>query len=89
MKLSLLRGAMLSMALLATTPWPAAAQDKQGKHSLEQNRSRPKENKPAQTGSQRTQDQTRQRTEKALSRNGSARQQESTRGRVNKALKKR
>lgn len=81
--------AMVTAALLIGVAGPANAQDKQGKNSLEQSRSRPKENKPPQTGSQRTQDRTRERTEKALARNSAARQQEKTKERSNKALNKR
>lgn len=44
----------------------AVAQDKQGKRSLETSTSRPKENKPSQTGSQRVQDQTRSKVNKTM-----------------------
>lgn len=54
------------------------AQDKQGKRSVETNKSRQKENRPSQSGSQRVQDQTKTKVDKAVSNSGSDRVREKT-----------
>ena len=69
-------------------PHASWAQDKQGKRSLETSKVRPKENKPAQTGSQRVQEKTQNRTKQALEKNDSSRQQEKTNKAVLSAIRK-
>ncbi len=55
-----------TLTILATLQNVALAQDKQGKRSLETHTSRPKENKPSQSGTQRVQDQTRSKVNKTM-----------------------
>jgi hypothetical protein len=83
--LSILLASLLCLGVVSTA---YAQKDRQGKTSLETNKSRPKENKPAQTGSQRVQNQTKERTQKALDSTGSARQQEKTKKSVNRIVNK-
>jgi hypothetical protein len=86
---ALLSGLISLAVMTALTVAPAAyAQDKQGKRSLETSKSRPKENKPAQSGSQRVQEQTRDRTQRSLDNTSSARQQEKTNKAASSALRK-
>jgi hypothetical protein len=66
----------------------AYAFEKQGRSSFESPKHSPKENKPPQSGSQRVQDQTKSRTQKALGSTGSARQQEKTKNSVGNILRK-
>ena len=66
----------------------AIAIDRQGRSSIETNKSRPKENKPSQSGVQRVQDRTTRRASKAIEPTGSARQQVKTQSDVDKALRK-
>jgi hypothetical protein len=73
-----------SLFLALPSAW---AVDRQGKQTLEQYRSRPKENRPPTSGADRVQDQTRTRTEKTLGR--SQRQQEATSKRARGVLNKR
>ncbi len=74
--------------LLFSSMHPAYAFEKQGRSSFESPKHSPKENKPPQSGSQRVQDQTKSRTQKALGSTGSARQQEKTSKSANSALRK-
>jgi hypothetical protein len=64
------------------------AQDKQGKRTLETNKSRQKENRPSQSGAQRVQDQTKTKVEKAVRSSGSDRVREKTKQSVARVLRK-
>ena len=77
--------AIVSM-LMSGVVMDASALDKQGKTSLETNKSRPKENSPSKTGAQRVQDKTQSRTNEALSK--SAAQQGKTQKSVKKTMGK-
>jgi hypothetical protein len=84
----LLTSVSLTAVFAITFPPSTWAQDRQGKRSLETSRSRPKENKPAQTGSQRVQEKTQNRTKQSLEKSDSARQQEKTNKSVLSAIRK-